>query len=174
MRGMAQCSIDAYGLRCYPLMQGVSCRQCEQFYAAIRSWDTPGGDGGGEGRPGIIPSCGHAHQQQAAAGGRPVGGSGAGRSGGGVEGGGQGDAGRAQVLRQEASRHRYRRGNVRPDTQPGFWDMGFAGDTDDEDELRGRCVVSSGRISGAACGCRSCPCINPQGGERGPSGVVLS
>ena len=64
-------------------LQGVACRQCEQFYAALRSWEEPeggggvGGDGataaagsrqqqrGREGPSGSrVPSCGHVQQQQ--------------------------------------------------------------------------------------------------------------
>ena len=63
-------------------LQGVACRQCEQFYAALRSWEGPEGGGGGggdgpsaagsrqhqrgrEGPSGLgFPICGHVQQQQ--------------------------------------------------------------------------------------------------------------
>ena len=50
-------------------LDGVSCHQCAQFYAALRSWDmeddaavAPGQGDGGRVQP-ILPPCGHVRSQ---------------------------------------------------------------------------------------------------------------
>ena len=135
-------------------LDGVSCRQCAQFYAALRSWDggdvtaTGGREGGGGGNRMMPPSCGHVrsladgslgisgggNQRHSAAGITP---SVAASAGDGEDhhrhhNNNPGAPSREERLRQDASRHRFRRGNApRPDTQPGFWDMAFEGDSSD-------------------------------------------